>query len=112
MSRVLFLLLAMVLAGLGQPTLAASLPDELPAPLPAAPPVAPLSMGGAPQPQPDTAEPDLPGSDAASAEGEAMTKDGLKIGNGSLRLRQDDPGPTRESPLRDPRLNPYAPRQP
>ncbi len=56
MSRVLFLLLAMVLAGLGQPTLA--------------------------------------------------------IGNGSLRLRQDDPGPTRESPLRDPRLNPYAPRQP
>lgn len=55
MSRVLFLLLAMVLAGLGQPTLAAPLPD---------------------------------------------------------RLRQDDPGPTRESPLRDPRLNPYAPRQP
>ncbi len=30
MSRVLFLLLAMVLAGLGQPTLAAPLPDELP----------------------------------------------------------------------------------
>lgn len=29
MSRVLFLLLAMVLAGLGQPTLAAPLPDEL-----------------------------------------------------------------------------------
>ncbi|MBW6154330.1 hypothetical protein KZ844_32075, partial [Pseudomonas aeruginosa] len=55
---------------------------------------------------------DLPGSDAASADGEATTKDGLKIGNGSLRLRQDDPGPTRESPLRDPRLNPYAPRQP
>ncbi|MFF6546098.1 hypothetical protein ACET5F_31775, partial [Pseudomonas aeruginosa] len=52
------------------------------------------------------------GSDAASADGEATTKDGLKIGNGSLRLRQDDPGPTRESPLRDPRLNPYAPRQP
>ena len=50
--------------------------------------------------------------DAASADGEATTKDGLKIGNGSLRLRQDDPGPTRESPLRDPRLNPYAPRQP
>ncbi|RUK51602.1 hypothetical protein IPC229_12930 [Pseudomonas aeruginosa] len=92
MSRVLFLLLAMVLAGLGQPTLAAPLPDELPAALPAAP--------------------DLPGSDAASADGEATTKDGLKIGNGSLRLRQDDPGPTRESPLRDPRLNPYAPRQP
>ncbi|MCO3985372.1 hypothetical protein FA106_00945, partial [Pseudomonas aeruginosa] len=42
MSRVLFLLLAMVLAGLGQPTLAAPLPDELPAALPAAPPVAPL----------------------------------------------------------------------
>ncbi|MBF3050197.1 hypothetical protein HKT37_19050, partial [Pseudomonas aeruginosa] len=39
MSRVLFLLLAMVLAGLGQPTLAAPLPDELPAALPAAPPV-------------------------------------------------------------------------
>ncbi|HEP8400762.1 TPA: hypothetical protein VDT95_006776, partial [Pseudomonas aeruginosa] len=56
--------------------------------------------------------PDLPGSDAASADGEATTKDGLKIGNGSLRLRQDDPAPTRESPLRDPRLNPYAPRQP
>lgn len=37
MSRVLFLLLAMVLAGLGQPTLAAPLPDELPAALPAAP---------------------------------------------------------------------------
>ncbi|HEP8324349.1 TPA: hypothetical protein VDT88_005911, partial [Pseudomonas aeruginosa] len=54
----------------------------------------------------------LPGSDTASADGEATTKDGLKIGNGSLRLRQDDPGPTRESPLRDPRLNPYAPRQP
>ncbi|WP_205586276.1 hypothetical protein [Pseudomonas aeruginosa] len=99
MSRVLFLLLAMVLAGLGQPTLAA-------------PPVAPLPMGSAPQPQPEAAEPDLPGSDAASADGEATTKDGLKIGNGSLRLRQDDPGPTRESPLRDPRLNPYAPRQP
>lgn len=99
MSRVLFLLLAMVLAGLGQPTLAA-------------PPVAPLPMGSAPQPQPDAAGPDLPGSDAASADGEATTKDGLKIGNGSLRLRQDDPGPTRESPLRDPRLNPYAPRQP
>ncbi|ABJ10536.1 TPA: hypothetical protein L5W20_001973 [Pseudomonas aeruginosa] len=112
MSRVLFLLLAMVLAGLGQPTLAAPLPDELPAALPAAPPVAPLPMGGAPQPQPEAAEPDLPGSDAASADGEATTKDGLKIGNGSLRLRQDDPGPTRESPLRDPRLNPYAPRQP
>ncbi len=31
MSRVLFLLLAMVLAGLDQPTLAAPLPDELPA---------------------------------------------------------------------------------
>ncbi|MFF6750141.1 hypothetical protein [Pseudomonas aeruginosa] len=44
MSRVLFLLLAMVLAGLGQPTLAAPLPDELPAALPAAPPVAPLPM--------------------------------------------------------------------
>ncbi|MCO3802100.1 hypothetical protein FA082_21480 [Pseudomonas aeruginosa] len=112
MSRVLFLLLAMVLAGLGQPTLAAPLPDELPAALPAAPPVAPLPMGSAPQPQPEAAEPDLPGSDAASADGEATTKDGLKIGNGSLRLRQDDPGPTRESPLRDPRLNPYAPRQP
>ncbi|HBP5083549.1 TPA: hypothetical protein L5653_005016 [Pseudomonas aeruginosa] len=112
MSRVLFLLLAMVLAGLGQPTLAAPLPDELPAALPAAPPVAPLPMGSAPQPQPEVAEPDLPGSDAASADGEATTKDGLKIGNGSLRLRQDDPGPTRESPLRDPRLNPYAPRQP
>ncbi|RUF42609.1 hypothetical protein IPC1126_11565 [Pseudomonas aeruginosa] len=110
MSRVLFLLLAMVLAGLGQPTLAAPLPDELPAALPAAPPVAPLPMGSAPQPQPEAAEPDLPGSDAASADGEATTKDGLKIGNGSLRLRQDDPGPTRESPLRDPRLNPYAPR--
>ena len=103
MSCVLFLLLAMVLAGLGQPTLAAPLPDELPAALP---------MGSAPQPQPEAAEPDLPGSDAASADGEATTKDGLKIGNGSLRLRQDDPGPTRESPLRDPRLNPYAPRQP
>lgn len=90
MSRVLFLLLAMVLAGLGQPTLAAPLPDELPAALPAAPPVAPLPMGGAPQPQPEAAEPDLPGSDAASADGEATTKDGLKIGNGSLRLRQDD----------------------
>ncbi|EML7364664.1 hypothetical protein RVW93_005794, partial [Pseudomonas aeruginosa] len=50
MSRVLFLLLAMVLAGLGQPTLAAPLPDELPAALPAAPPVAPLPMGSAPQP--------------------------------------------------------------
>ncbi|ASC98576.1 hypothetical protein IPC271_18560 [Pseudomonas aeruginosa] len=112
MSRVLFLLLAMVLAGLGQPTLAAPLPDELPAALPAAPPVAPLPMGSAPQPQPEAAEPDLPGSDTASADGEATTKDGLKIGNGSLRLRQDDPGPTRESPLRDPRLNPYAPRQP
>ncbi|HHQ2636310.1 hypothetical protein KGZ01_02820 [Pseudomonas aeruginosa] len=115
MSRVLFLLLAMVLAGLGQPTLAAPLPEELPAALPAAPPVAPLPMGGAPQPQPDAAGPDLPdlpGSDAASADGEATTKDGLKIGNGSLRLRQDDPGPTRESPLRDPHLNPYAPRQP
>lgn len=112
MSRVLFLLLAMVLAGLGQPTLAAPLPDELPAALPAVPPVAPLPMGSAPQPQPEAAEPDLPGSDAASADGEATTKDGLKIGNGSLRLRQDDPGPTRESPLRDPRLNPYAPRQP
>ncbi|MDV6828712.1 hypothetical protein FA543_22545 [Pseudomonas aeruginosa] len=112
MSRVLFLLLAMVLAGLGQPTLAAPLPDELPAALPAAPPVAPSPMGSAPQPQPEVAEPDLPGSDAASADGEATTKDGLKIGNGSLRLRQDDPGPTRESPLRDPRLNPYAPRQP
>ncbi|WP_034021185.1 hypothetical protein [Pseudomonas aeruginosa] len=112
MSRVLFLLLAMVLAGLGQPTLAAPLPDELPAALTAAPPVAPLPMGSAPQPQPEAAEPDLPGSDAASADGEATTKDGLKIGNGSLRLRQDDPGPTRESPLRDPRLNPYAPRQP
>ncbi|TEC38113.1 hypothetical protein IPC1593_16940 [Pseudomonas aeruginosa] len=112
MSRVLFLLLAMVLAGLGQPTLAAPLPDELPAALPAAPPVAPLPMGSAPQPQPEAAEPDLPGSDAASADGGATTKDGLKIGNGSLRLRQDDPGPTRESPLRDPRLNPYAPRQP
>ncbi|RQF38823.1 hypothetical protein IPC273_12305 [Pseudomonas aeruginosa] len=112
MSRVLFLLLAMVLAGLGQPTLAAPLPDELPAALPAAPPVAPSPMGSAPQPQPEAAEPDLPGSDAASADGEAATKDGLKIGNGSLRLRQDDPGPTRESPLRDPRLNPYAPRQP
>ncbi|KAB0774892.1 hypothetical protein F7P00_17240 [Pseudomonas aeruginosa] len=112
MSRVLFLLLAMVLAGLGQPTLAAPLPDELPAALPAAPPVAPLPMGSAPQPQLEAAEPDLPGSDAASADGEATTKDGLKIGNGSLRLRQDDPGPTRESPLRDPRLNPYAPRQP
>ncbi|ALZ00002.1 hypothetical protein [Pseudomonas aeruginosa] len=112
MSRVLFLLLAMVLAGLGQPTLAAPLPDELPAALPAAPPVAPLPMGSAPQPQPEAAEPDLPGSDAASVDGEATTKDGLKIGNGSLRLRQDDPGPTRESPLRDPRLNPYAPRQP
>ncbi|KSL68654.2 hypothetical protein APA73_34435 [Pseudomonas aeruginosa] len=112
MSRVLFLLLAMVLAGLGQPTLAAPLPDELPAALPAAPPVAPLPMGSAPQPQPEAAEPNLPGSDAASADGEATTKDGLKIGNGSLRLRQDDPGPTRESPLRDPRLNPYAPRQP
>ncbi|MBN7868327.1 hypothetical protein J0M44_17940 [Pseudomonas aeruginosa] len=108
MSRVLFLLLAMVLAGLGQPTLAAPLPEELPAALPAAP----LPMGSAPQPQPDAAGPDLPGSDAASADGEATTKDGLKIGNGSLRLRQDDPGPTRESPLRDPRLNPYAPRQP
>lgn len=94
------------------PTLAAPLPDELPAALPAAPPVAPLPMGSAPQPQPEAAEPDLPGSDAASADGEATTKDGLKIGNGSLRLRQDDPGPTRESPLRDPRLNPYAPRQP
>ncbi|HFK1975338.1 TPA: hypothetical protein ACGW3S_005863, partial [Pseudomonas aeruginosa] len=80
--------------------------------LPAAPPVAPLPMGSAPQPQPEAAEPDLPGSDTASADGEATTKDGLKIGNGSLRLRQDDPGPTRESPLRDPRLNPYAPRQP
>ncbi|HBO4655136.1 TPA: hypothetical protein L4U69_002612 [Pseudomonas aeruginosa] len=112
MSRVLFLLLAMMLAGLGQPTLAAPLPDELPAALPAAPPVAPLPMGSAPQPQPEAAEPDLPGSDTASADGEATTKDGLKIGNGSLRLRQDDPGPTRESPLRDPRLNPYAPRQP
>ncbi|MFP9019011.1 hypothetical protein ACLI37_30630 [Pseudomonas aeruginosa] len=112
MSRVLFLLLAMVLAGLGQPTLAAPLPDELPAALPAAPPVVPLPMGSAPQPEPEAAEPDLPGSDAASADGEATTKDGLKIGNGSLRLRQDDPGPTRESPLRDPRLNPYAPRQP
>ncbi|HGM8498528.1 hypothetical protein ACPTFF_00195 [Pseudomonas aeruginosa] len=112
MSRVLFLLLAMVLAGLGQPTLAAPLPDELPAALPAAPPVAPLPMGSAPQPQPEAAEPGLPGSDTASADGEATTKDGLKIGNGSLRLRQDDPGPTRESPLRDPRLNPYAPRQP
>ncbi|MUT36015.1 hypothetical protein GJ673_22270 [Pseudomonas aeruginosa] len=112
MSRVLFLLLAMVLAGLGQPTLAAPLPDELPAALPAAPPVAPLPMGSAPQPQPEAAEPDLPGSDTASADGEATTKDGLKIGNGSLRLRQDDPGPTRESPLRDPRLNPYAPHQP
>ncbi|MFF6554634.1 hypothetical protein ACET39_14660 [Pseudomonas aeruginosa] len=30
MSRVLFLLLAMVLAGLGQPTLAAPLPDDAP----------------------------------------------------------------------------------
>ncbi len=80
--------------------------------MPAAPPVAPLPMGSAPQPQPEAAEPDLPGSDAASADGEATTKDGLKIGNGSLRLRQDDPAPTRESPLRDPRLNPYAPRQP
>lgn len=69
MSRVLFLLLAMVLAGLGQPTLAAPLPDELPAALPAAPPVAPLPMGSAPQPQPEAAEPDLPGSDAASADG-------------------------------------------
>ncbi|MFG9941811.1 hypothetical protein ACG3RN_10115 [Pseudomonas aeruginosa] len=98
MSRVLFLLLAMVLAGLGQPTLAAPLPDELPAALPAAPPVAPLPMGSAPQPQPEAAEPDLPGSDAASADGEATTKDGLKIGNGSLRLRQDDPGPTRGKP--------------
>lgn len=29
MSRVLFLLLAMALAGLGQPTLAAPLPDEI-----------------------------------------------------------------------------------
>ncbi|MGZ2927825.1 hypothetical protein ABC668_13300 [Pseudomonas aeruginosa] len=55
MSRVLFLLLAMVLAGLGQPTLAAPLPEELPAALPAAPPVAPLPMGSAPQPQPDAA---------------------------------------------------------
>ncbi|MCO2225470.1 hypothetical protein FA379_01065 [Pseudomonas aeruginosa] len=112
MPRVLFLLLAVALAGLGQPILATPLADDLPAPLPAAPPVAPLPMGGAPQPQPDAAEPDLPGSGAASADGEATSKDGLKIGNGSLRLRQDDPGPTRESPLRDPRLNPYAPRQP
>ena len=60
-------------------------PTDLAAPLP----------GRAPQPQPEAAEPDLPGSDAASAE--ATTKDGLKIGNGSLRLRQDDPGPTWES---------------
>ncbi|MDF5980195.1 hypothetical protein P4114_29535 [Pseudomonas aeruginosa] len=111
MSRVLFLLLAMVLAGLGQPTLAAPLPDELPAALPAAPPVAPLPMGSAPQPQPEAAEPDLPGSDAASADGRRPPGT-AKISSGSLRLRQDDPGPTRESPLRDPRLNPYAPRQP
>ncbi len=40
MSRVLFLLLAMVLAGLGQPTLAAPLPDELPAGPARRPPVA------------------------------------------------------------------------
>ncbi|MDF5805712.1 hypothetical protein P4238_20355 [Pseudomonas aeruginosa] len=92
MSRVLFLLLAMVLAGLGQPTLAAPLPDELPAALPAAPPVAPLPMGSAPQPQPEAAEPDLPGSDAASADGEATTKDGRRSATAVSACARTIPG--------------------
>ncbi len=97
MSRVLFLLLAMVLAGLGQPNLAAPLPDELPAALPAAPPVAPLPMGSAPQPQTGGRRAGPAGQRRGQRRREATTKDGLKIGNGSLRLRQDDPGPTREA---------------
>ncbi len=75
MSRVLFLLLAMVLAGLGQPTLAAPCRTRLPAAIARrAAGRAPSPMGSAPQPQPEAADPDLPGSDAASADGEATTR--------------------------------------
>ncbi|MCO3129488.1 hypothetical protein FA228_14570 [Pseudomonas aeruginosa] len=57
------------------------------------------------EPLPDDLPPALPAAPATEP---------IPMGraNGRLRIRQDDAGPTRESPLRDPLLNPYAPRQP
>ena len=112
MSRVLFLLLAMVLAGLGQPTSPRPCRTSCRQPYLAAPPVAPLLHGQRATAATGGRRAGPAGQRRGQRRREATTKDGLKIGNGSLRLRQDDPGPTWESPLRDPRLNPYAPRQP
>ncbi|MBG7023123.1 hypothetical protein I5J11_05235 [Pseudomonas aeruginosa] len=114
MSSLTVLSLAAVLAVPAWPAFAGEpLPDDLPPALPAAPATEPIPMGRAPQPQRQIVEPALPGGAARRQEEKPRAaEEGRRIGNGRLRIRQDDAGPTRESPLRDPLLNPYAPRQP